>query len=110
MTTNLSDTDLIARVAAKLGWKKDYASDLTWGWDAGNIRLSPTKLPSTDACLALLDKMLDGFTETYRSIITRYDSGVIEVEILRIKPRKSWLIVHDSSRPRAILLALLEVE
>ena len=107
-----TDTELIAAVAEKLGWEEQtFPSIPGVAWTAPDgMVYAAGKLPSTDACLRLLDKTLDEFDEAYRSIVTRYASGTVEVEIKRTKPRKSWLTFDDNNRPRAILLALLEVE
>ena len=101
--TNESDTDLIARVAEKLGWRQEQCPGRKlWVNPDGNYQALPMHirrlLRSADACLALLDKRkpfaMDWLSES-KAWVVNYGVG------------KNY---KDKSLPRAILLALLEVE
>ena len=107
MTANLSDTDLIARVAAKLGWRQEQCPGRKlWVNPDGNYQALPMHirrlLRSTDACLALVRKtgheyLIDLTDETHLVKISNSRGDFIGKAI-------------DKSLPGAILLALLEVE
>ena len=103
-----SDTALITRIAAKFGWKKFIPSGAPhlWSWVLpGGVRYRHDLLPSTDACLGLLEAQklmatLEVWPHQHQKIATVYETE--EGPFHTGKDSKSL--------PRAILLALLEVE
>ena len=98
----MSDTELIEKVAKLKGWEEGYAHDSkTWFWcDSGDGVYSKTELPSTDACLALLD-MEKGFDFYWHTVDKEFRIQYGDSE----KYATTFADV-----PRAILLALLEVK
>ena len=95
-----TDTELIAAVAKLKGWEECYAHDSkTWFWcDSGDGVYSKTELPSTDACLRLLD-------QNWR--IEKYDENHVIDLFSQVGNRIAGS--SDKSLPRAILKAILEV-
>ncbi len=103
--TNESDTALIARVAEKLGWVLKFLPALgeqVWGGFPNEDKFYELdKLPSTDACLALTGEP-EGLE------LWKDDTGW---NCSYPKGEKTGTFAHgEPNRPRAILLALLEVE
>ncbi len=104
--TNESDTDLIARVAEKLGWRQEQCPGRKlWVNPDGNYQALPMHirrlLRSTDACLALtgepegLELWKDGTGWN-----CSYPTG-----------EKTGTFAHgEPNRPRAILKAILEAK
>ncbi|KKN70698.1 hypothetical protein LCGC14_0428530 [marine sediment metagenome] len=104
---NKSDIDLIAAIAKKFGWKKripDTRFPDMCVWFFEGKAYESHKLPSVDACLALLvgDK-----PESMDWIEIQF-MGEWRVNISCGTKASGYHI--DKSLPRAILLALLEVE
>ncbi len=106
MTTNLSDTDLIAAIAKKFGWKKripDTRFPDMCVWFFEGEAYESHKLPSTDACLKLVEaQKLMATLEVWphQNIATLYKTE-----------EGPFFTGKDSeSLPRAILKVLLEVE
>jgi len=99
-----TDTELIAAVAKLKGWEECYAHDSkTWFWcDSGDGVYSKTELPTTDQCLALLDKGQNAKIEYYPH------HSFVEIE--DVEHDDPIAKADDKFLPRAILLALLEVE
>ena len=99
----MNDPELIARIAEKLGWEEvyDYEHDTKiccWAADKGKS-YSKTELPSTDACLRLLD-------QNWR--IEKHDENHVIDLFSQVGNRIAGS--SDKDLPRAILLAILEVE
>ena len=100
MPTEMTDKALIAAIAKKLGWKKripDTRFPDMCVWFFEGTAYESHKLPSTDECSALADKDED-------------------LSLVWHTGDKFWTVYYvnslitDKSLPRAILLALLEVE
>ncbi len=123
-----TDQELITRIAEKFGWEigtMDRTSQYDQGYcytcsrcgseqyidhrnyyppvlcACGAIPM-PTELPSTDACLALLDK------ERFM-VQAIHDCGIWDI-ILTNQRGEIEVRSHAQSLPRAILKAILEVE
>ncbi len=99
-----TDQKLITRIAEKFGWEKHHPiGGLLWIWRTLDRKKSynPFELPSTDACLALLD-------EKERVIFERawIEDGGYLLHMVTYK----GIDRADKSLPRTILLAILEVE
>ena len=85
-----TDQELIARIAEKLGWEEvyDYEHDTKiccWAADKGKS-YSKTELPSTDACLALLDKPW---------AMQQFSDGNVEFSIYDAEANKTWEAIED---------------
>ena len=97
-----NDTELIAAVAEKLEWNKHiFLEGLAYQTTDGTP-FPITELPSTDACLALLD-------ENRFMIQVIHDCGIWDI-ILTNQRGEIEVRSHAQSLPHAILLALLEVK
>ena len=102
--TNLTDIELIAAVAEKLGGKKripDTRFPDMCVWFFEGKAYESHKLPSADACLALLD-------EGWGYKINK--SALIHVRLFDSDGREVSDSVGETDLPRAILLAILEVK
>ncbi len=110
--TDLTDQELIAAVAEKLGGKKripDTRFPDMCVWFFEGKAYESHKLPSADACLALLDKPW---------AMQQFSDGNVEFTIYDPEANKTWEVIEDMEpgmsqvqvRCRAILLAILEVE
>lgn len=99
MSEHLPDPELIAAIAKKFGWKSRW-DGISQKWFAKwGTFYEMEKLPSTDACLALLDLNYD---------ISKRGVG-ITVQ-LRLADGMLEATGFDSkSLPRAILFAILEM-
>jgi len=106
----MNDTELIAKVAEKMGWVRRMDWDWLDHWKAPDRkRYSVVELPTTDQCLALLDKPW---------AMQQFSDGNVEFTIYDPEANKTWEAIEDMEpgmsqvqvRCRAILLALLEVK
>ena len=110
--TNKSDTDLIARMAEKLGWRQEQCPGRKlWVNPDGNYQALPMHirrlLRSADACRALLDENKYFNFSWNESGEERSEHRLWRVFYHSSENAKP---IYDKSLPRAILLALLEVE
>ena len=101
-----TDQGLIADIAEKFGWegRADTWSRHYW-LASGGKRYSVDELPSIDACLALLDEDIEKIIH-----INKYR---YEINLYRGGPKPIGIGISAGSHkslPRAILLAILEVE
>ncbi len=105
-----TDTELIAAVAEKFGckeWRPSNDDYFVWRFPDGRF-IESQELPSTDACLALLDKPW---------AMQQFSDGNVFFTIYDPEANKTWEVIEDMEpgmsqvqvRCRAILLALLEV-
>ena len=97
-----TDQELIARIAEKFGCKKWRPSNddyFVWRFPDGRF-IESQELPSTDACLALLD-------EGWGYKINK--SALIHVRLFDSDGREVSDSVGETDLPRAILLAILEI-
>ena len=99
----MNDLELIAAVAEKMGWVRRMDWDWLDHWKAPDRkRYSVVELPTTDQCLALLDKGQNAKIEYYPH------HSFVEIE--DVEHDDPIAKADDKFLPRAILLALLEVK